>query len=478
VLQHHKNASRDGVFIEPSLTKAAVSAKLRLDPAFNATVAGAVFAQPLYFTAGPLGRDVVIVATASNEVSALDAATGRAIWRRTLGPPVARANLPCGDVDPVGITGTPVIDRASRTIFLDTMTTPDAGVTKRHLVFALSVDDGSTRAGWPFDVTGIASGGVGFEAAHQNQRAGLALLDGVVYVPYGGHSGDCMPYYGWVVGVPLDRSRPAAGWRTRALGGGVWGVGGIASDGRDLFVTTGNTLTNQGWQDGEAVIRLGPGPTYSGAAADYYAPSNWAQLDQLDLDLGGTGPVLFDLPGFTPSSLIVALGKDGKAYFVDRARLGGIGGEVVVRAVSHKIRSAPAVYRTRAGLRIAFFGLGNLGPAGNGCPLTGGPYDLTVITLTPGATGNPVGWAWCAAVGGQGGAPIVTIADGVGSEAIVWIVSAEGANALHAFDGDTGAPLLLAPIPLGPTRHFLAPIAAKGRIYSAADGRVFALTAE
>src|SRR4029077_298853 len=125
--------------------------------------------------------------------------------------------LPCGDIDPLGITGTPVIDAASRTLFVDAMTTPDGGgATKKHILVALAIDDGSLRPGWPFDVSAVRAGSVIFNPAFQNQRAALALLGGVLYVPYGGHYGDCGDYHGWVVGVPVDHPRSARAWTTRA----------------------------------------------------------------------------------------------------------------------------------------------------------------------------------------------------------------------------------------------------------------------
>ena len=74
---------------------------------------------------------------------------------------------------------------------------------------------------------------------------------------------------------------------------------------------------------GEAIIRLGPGAKFSGNSADYFTPSNWHQLDDDDADLGGSGPVLFDVPGATPSKLIAALGKNGMAYLLNRDDLGG-----------------------------------------------------------------------------------------------------------------------------------------------------------
>ena len=121
-------------------------------------------------------------------------------------------------------------------------------------------------------------------------------------------------------------------------GGAIWGVGGVASDGTNPFVTTGNTFNTGGnWSGGEAVIRFQPGPIFSGNPSDYWAPTNWFHLDHSNLDLGGSGPLLVDVPGATPSSLVVALGKDGNAYLLNRDNLGGISAPVASSHVSTNV---------------------------------------------------------------------------------------------------------------------------------------------
>ena len=117
VTQEHNNASRDGVYIDPAFTSAA--ANLTRDLNFDGTISGNVYAQPLYIEGGPNGP-MIIAVTESNNVYALHADTGTVIWQRTdLGPSVPHSSLDCGDIDPVGITGTPVVDLASRRLFFD-----------------------------------------------------------------------------------------------------------------------------------------------------------------------------------------------------------------------------------------------------------------------------------------------------------------------------------------------------------------------
>jgi len=471
VLQHHHGATREGLYVEPALTRAA-AARLHRDPAFRVPLAGPTYAQPLFWAAsGPGDRDLLIAATEQNRVSVMDAATGAIVWERSVGTPVPRRALPCGNIDPLGITGTPIIDAVSRTLFLDAMTTPDGGRTKKHLVLALSLDDGAPRPGWPLDVSAaVRVGSVGFDSAVQNQRGALALLGRVLYVPYGGHFGDCGRYHGWVVGVPLDAPGRVKAWATRAEGGGVWAPGGIASDGTALFVATGNTFGVSTWADGEAVLRLRSGPTFSGQPADYFAPTDWPELDARDADLGGSGPVLIDVPDARPSRLVVALGKNGEAYLLDQAHLGGIGAAVAQRRVSEgPITTAATSYATPTGRYVAFRG------RGVGCP-SGQAGDVIAIRI--GAAAPPtIRVAWCAAATGRG-APIATTTDGR-SEAIVWVVGAEGDDRLHGFDGNTGRVVFDGGGPsdrLPGVRRFQTPILAQGRLIVAGDNALYALT--
>jgi hypothetical protein len=141
---------------------------LTRDMGFNGTISGSVHAQPLYIEGGP-GGPMVIVVTASNTVYALNATTGTAIWQRNdLGPPVT-SDLPCGNISPFGIIGTPVIDLASRSLFFNAMID---GTPKKHFVFSLNVDTGETNPGWPVDRNAQVPG---FTSSVQNERGALAI---------------------------------------------------------------------------------------------------------------------------------------------------------------------------------------------------------------------------------------------------------------------------------------------------------------
>jgi hypothetical protein len=477
VLQHHLNGSRDGAYVDPLITRKG-AAGIHRDKTFNAPIQGPVYAQPLYINNGPGGKSTLIVATERNAVVALDAATGAPLWTKTLGNPVPRSQLPCGNIDPLGITGTPVIDPSSRTLYVAAMTTPDGGRTKQHLVFALSLDDGSTRAGWPVNVSGLKYGGFSFNPAVQNQRGALLLNSGLLYVPYGGHWGDCGDYHGWVIAIPVADPKNATAWATEGRGGGAWAPGGIATDGRSIFVATGNTFGARTWMGGEAIIRLGLGAKFSGNSADYFTPSNWRQLDDDDADLGGSGPVVFDVPGATPSKLIAALGKNGMAYLLNRDDLGGIAksngfrGEGVQsnKVSSGEIINAAAAYKTASSAYVAFQTRGT----GVGCPSRRG----NLVALRVGASAPPsITVAWCANNMG-GGSPIATTTDGR-SEPIVWTVGTGASNRLHAFDGESGELLFAGGAQeeqMSRVQNFQTPIVVNGRIFVAANDQVYAFT--
>jgi outer membrane protein assembly factor BamB len=464
VTQEHNNLSRDGLYIDSAFTPSA-AANLTRDLNFDGTISGHLYAQPLYIENGPGGAATVIVVTESNNVYALDATDGSTIWQRNLGTPVPRANLPCGNIDPLGITGTPVVDLTSRALFLDAMTTPDGGTTKKHLIFSLNVDTGATNAGWPVDVNATATyNGMTFTSTVQNERGALALVNGRVYVAYSGHLGDCGTYHGWVVGVSITDPTNVKGWATTAVGGGIWGHGGVASDGTNMFVITGNTFgTGGNWMGGEAIIRLQAGPVWSGQPTDYWAPTNWFSLDNGDTDLGGVSATLIDVPGATPSQLVLALGKDHNAYLLNRNNLGGIAAPVAQANVSSSvIRGTSAVtYRTSQGTYFAFHN------------------DVSTISAYKITPTNPptITFAWSMSQNGRG-SPWVTTTDGT-NNAIVWVAGTEGDQRLHGYNGDTGAVVYAGGGPnelMTGTRQWNTGAVARGRIYFGGDNTVYAFS--
>lgn len=468
VLTYHGSPDRSGNFTVPALTWERAR-NVHLDPSFHPVIAGHLYAQPLYWRPPGSASGQLLVATEDNNVYAIDAGSGREIWVHSVGRPVPLSTLPCGNIDPLGITGTPVIDETTQAIYLDAMVDDTAG--PHHRVFALSLKDGSPLPGWPVDVAeALAARGQRFNARDQNQRGALAILDGRIYVPYGGHYGDCGDYHGWVVGISVQNPRDIVSWSTRGRGGGIWAPGGIASDGRSLFVATGNTIDVSTWSDGEAVFRLAPDLRHRDQPEDFFAPTDWHALDARDADLGGTNPLLLDVPsGGGKRALALALGKDARAYLLDRNRLGGLGGSLASEIVSTgPIRTAPAAYPAGEGVYVAFQG------TGAHCPDSRRPGALTVLQIRTGSPPTLV-TGWCGALRGEG-SPIVTTTDGRANP-IVWILGAEGDDRLHGYRGDTGELLFDGGGPgdaMTGLRHFQDLLAAGDRLYVGADGRLYA----
>jgi hypothetical protein len=278
-----------------------------------------------------------------------------------------------------------------------------------------------------------------------------------------------------VVGIDVA-NQSVMSWSTTARKGGIWGA--VTTDGvSSVFAVTGNTTAaGTTWGGGEALIRFTQGPTFSGNASDYFAPSNWSTLDGADNDLGSQPALLFDVAGATPSTLAVVGGKAGIVHLVNRANLGGIptgnpanGGGISTVAVSgSNLRGTPATYTSAMGRYVVVRAVGAM----TGCPTGSGNMMALQVTATSPPKLVPV---WCANTGGLG-SPIATTTDGT-SNALVWIVSANtnGTNRLLAYDGDTGATVFTgAAGQLGVIQQSTSPIVAKGRFIIGGSNKVYA----
>ncbi len=472
VLEMHGSPSHAGAYIAPNLTHA-VAANMHLDSTFaNATYNGLVYAQALFVDLGG-ANDRFVTVTEQNEVTAFDP-TGAMVWRKDLGTPQPMPNAAeganCGNINPLGITGTPVIDYASRTIYLDAMIREN---TAHHRVFALSLDDGSTLPNWPVDLGTLASNGIAFTPATQNNRGGLTLLDGHVLVPFGGHAGDCGTYHGWLVSVPTSDPQHPTAFATKDRFSGAWTPGGVTSDGTHAYLVFGNGEGNTTWGNSEMIGKFGADASFSNDAHDFWVHPDWQQLDATDIDM--TGPAMpIDVAGATPSKLIVSFGKNGHVYLNDRDNLGGLAVNALadVQAASAEIINASASYKTKQGTYVVFRAHGAAG-----CPGLNGGSSLVAVRIVPGAPPT-LQLAWCAG-NAQSGSPIATTTDGT-SEPIVWAVGAESDQRLHGYDGDTGAVIYNgggSSDTMASTSRFITPIVAKGRIFVAADGQLYAFAA-
>jgi outer membrane protein assembly factor BamB len=475
VLIGHLHPTRDGAFVAPQLTKAAASA-MKLAAGFQATYDGQTYSQPLYVENLRAGQDAVFIATQTNEVAAFDATTGATLWSVTLGPIVKPSTEPCHQsaAQPYGILSTPVIDEGSRSLFTEAfIATGDGGLVPKHLVYALSIDTGAVRPGWPVDIAAVVTG---FNSSVQHERGAPLIVGGVLYLPFSGIGYDCEPpdYRGRVVGISIVDPTQVSAWTTTANRGGVWGA--ITSDGTSLFFATGNTGPDAStWGGGEAVLRLGTNLVFAGDTTSYFAPSNWQALDQGDLDLGSSSLVLFDLPGAVPSTLAVAMGKAGTVHLVDRTNLGGIGtgdgaaGEGLYsgQVVQGSLAGNPATYVTAQGRYVVF----NTPASASQCA-DGGGGNLIALKIT--ATAPPTfSVAWCATSQGLG-SPMVTTTDGQ-SNPIVWVTSAQKTNLLLGFDGDTGEQVFAGGgVTMSEILRWTSPIVAKGRMFVGATQALYA----
>ena len=292
---YDRTAERSGVSVSsPTLVAVRQS--------WAASVDGAVYAQPLV-----VGSEV-IVATENDSVYALSASSGAALWTRHLASPVT-AGLPCGNINPSGITGTPVADPATGRLWVVTFT---AQPTYQHTLWELDLATGQTDWQRPIDVSGS-------DPRAQQERGALTLLGSRVYVPFGGLYGDCSDYKGRVVGAPVSGSGPVVSFTTpNQRQAGIWAPAGESVRDGSLYVATGNGMPYDQVDDSDSVLRLSPGL----AVQDRFTPANFAALSAGDLDLGSTAPALL------PDGLIFQIGKQGIGYVLDGSRLGGTGGEL------------------------------------------------------------------------------------------------------------------------------------------------------
>jgi outer membrane protein assembly factor BamB len=480
--------NRDGFFVDPAFTKTTATT-VHNDTTFDGTVDGNAYTTPLYADPSLCGKGLVYFATQNNNVYALDEATGTPVWKVSLGTPAQQSGAGCGDVSPIGVTGTPAIDPATKTLVVDAAIADAGGNIGSHTVFGIDACNGFPAGGmpkWSVNLSMVKdSMGRAFTPQPQNQRGAALILNGNAYFVFGGHIGDCSGYNGWVMSIPLDGNvANARGWRTDSDQSGIWGPGGAASDGQSIFVTTGNIhdgTFGQSWAGSESLMRLGldlsfTGPCCGGTAgstntADYFTPANWDNLDRNDTDMSGSGPLVIDAPSMTPSALVMAMGKDGNLYLVDRSGFGGIGATIVGQShvLDGEISNAGA-FATVGGSTYVVMRPNGTGNVGSGCMTGSG--DLVAVKLDMTAP-NKMATIWCANSGGNS-SPVITSSDGA-NDAMVWIAGAEGDSQLHAFDLLTGTQVF-AGGSVNNMRHLSSSLlVANGRIYAAGDGKVYAL---
>jgi outer membrane protein assembly factor BamB len=448
-----------------------------------------IYAQPL------VAHGEVIVATEENQVDALDPRTGGLLWHVSLGP----ASTPpqgCGVLVPhIGITSTPVYDPSTKTVYV---VTESASTDGPHLrLHALDVTDGKERQHWPVDLAGKADNSAEvLDPVTSNQRAGLLLLNGRVYVATASYC-DLAPYVGFVVGVDTS-SRAVHRWSdengSASSGAGIWqSGGGPMSDGpRRIFVATGNGVspapgpgTTPPATLAESVVRLGVGDNGTMTAHDYFSPANNAALDQEDADLGSGSPVGLPDSFGTPAHrhLLVLGGKDGVVHLLDRDDLGG-----TAQGDGGTDNDVSSLQLSGVWGRAAVFDASSSAGAQHLVYLLPSRSPMHALQVAPDSDGNPTlsDLAQTAAsFGYTSGSPVVTSTGDDPSTALVWLVTCPYASGKHALlqafpavpPSDGGwQPVFQAP--LGTVAKFVAPAIDAGRVFvGTRDGRVLAFGA-
>ncbi|MFO0908213.1 MAG: hypothetical protein U0794_07615 [Isosphaeraceae bacterium] len=480
-------------------------------------VDGQVYAQPLFvpglaITTGeaPGIHDTVIVATENDSVYAIDADSGAILWETSFVDPsrgitaVPSDVVQCWDVSPrYGITGTPVIDPATNTLYVvaNTLDTSSGTNVVAYTLHALDLSTGAEKpggpvtiaeTGWNFETFDLISGpqvaGTGdgsvdgvitFNAVRQHQRSALALSNGIVYVAFGAHCvGD--PYHGWILGYDAQTLAPRAVFNTtpNAQRGGIWMNGNPPKfdEQGNLYVMTGNgtfdaTLDAAGFPSlgnyGDSFLKLAVDPASTPASPningwglkvlDYFTPSNQAVLDEFDKDLG-SGSVLLLPDGLGSAEhphLLVGGGKDGTIFLLDRDDMGKFGVQVN-RVVQELPGTLTAIFDAPALLGSTLYYVPGYADTAKSYTIADGRIGPTPTSASAETFGFP--------------GPTPVISADAGANGIVWLVD-RSRSQLRAYDAQGFDRLLYTSAQaanerdvLGTASKFSVPVVAEGRV--------------
>jgi hypothetical protein len=448
VLTYHGDVARTGQNVAETILTPAALTSGRFRRLASLPVDGYVYAQPLAASdvASPRDRvrDLLIVATEHDSVYAFDVGgkSPRRVWRRSLAPRGERAakssEVGCEDLVPeIGITSTPVIDRATDTVYVVAKTRERRDDVFHQYLWALDLATGATKAGGPAEIVASAPGvgdgsdgvSIAFDPRREHQRAALLLVGGAVVVAWASHC-DVGPYHGWVMRFDSATLERIGVYVTTPDGGlgGVWQSGcGISADASgDLFFATGNgtfDATGGGADYGDSALRMSTSGGLS--VVDSFTPFDQADLDADDRDLGSGGLLLLpDQTGAHPHEAVFA-GKSGTIYVLDRDEMGGFhknDDSQIVQSLRESIGGlfgAPAYWNGR----VYFHGMGD---------------DLKCFALTDGLLSDSPVSASGAVADFPGSTPTIS-ANGT-TDAVVWEVQTDmyadkkRAAVLYAFD--------------------------------------------
>jgi hypothetical protein len=294
---------------------------------------GAVYASPLVV------HGMTIVATENNTVYAFNAHNHR-VWKHHLHAPSAQSQRPCGDIDPLGITSTPIYSKKTGLVYVSA---EYGGDPPKHYLLGLSPKTGKVKFKRNTDLKGA-------DSRVMQSRGALAMAGGRVWVSFGALAGDCGDYKGRVVGVPQSGKGKLVHYDPSSHPqGGIWNPSGPTIDSKGhLFVVSANGSTGPGdkYDHTNSVDEINT----KGHLIDSFAPSDWAQNNKDDVGLGSQGPAFV-------GKYVVLGGKSGPVYVLRHNHLGGIGGQVHVKniclsfggaAVRHRVVYLPCTDGIRA----------------------------------------------------------------------------------------------------------------------------------
>lgn len=381
VLTQHNNLSRTGWNDQETILKVTNVKQGLFGKLFTRVVDDQIYAQPLVMSGVSIPsvgmRNLVFVATVNNSVYAFDADSahvGTAYWQRNLTPANSRPPLntdvtggwcPNGYHDfagKMGIVGTPVIDPATQTLYVVARSYNNNTNIFEQFLHSLDITTGNERTNSPVKITASVSGSgdgnvggvVSFDPMRQNQRSGLLLLNGIVYITYASHC-DWGPYHGWILGYDKTTLQQKIVYNTTPDGynGGIWmsGAAPSADEAGNIYVAVGNGSIGKGtnFSDltnrGESALKLVPsGSTLT--ISTFFTPKNIQDLEASDLDFGVTKIMLI------PETNRAITGcKDGKLYLVDRNNMGGFSSTInnVIQTIdlgtNAHLRSTLAYYK-------------------------------------------------------------------------------------------------------------------------------------
>jgi hypothetical protein len=486
VVTHHYDISRSGVnAAETALTTSNVNS-MTFGKVGEFSVDGQIDGQTLYVSQlaipGQGTKNVLYVATENDSVYAVDAdsisgSNATVLWKSSVlssgEAAVDSGSLPCGNINPNGITATPVIDRGRNAIYVEAMSKSSTG-SIIHRIHALDLTTGKELFGGPTTINatypgtgGNSQGGtVTFDPHVHHDRAALLESGGNIYTAWSGLDGDCGDYSAWVVAYSADTLAQSGviDLVPNNRGGGIWmGGGGPAADAAgSVYVISGNGIgdtpgTNSSY--GNSFVRL----TNSGGGlkvADYFTPYNTINEDNADADFGSAAPLLLpdtmDANG-TTRHLAMGAGKDGNLYVVDRDNMGQF--NAMKNDVYQQIQITPHENHSSP---VFFNGAVYVGPTND---------TLKMFTLTKAQLGTSPSSQSSHAFGSNG--TVASVSANGTSNGIVWALDWGAAGILFAYDASNLAKELYDSDQAANNRdhfsavggHFITPMVANGRVY-------------